>query len=90
MKAAVITKNHAVEIGKLLIQAKEQVGHGNFGKWIEDNFNLSQRVANNLMKCSERFGVNSPTSANLNQSQMIEMLALPEGEEEKFIAEKAG
>ena len=80
---------HAVEIGKLLIQAKEQVSHGDWANWLEDNFNLSQRVANNLMKCAKRFGLNSSMSANLNQSQMIEMLALPEGEEEKFIAEKA-
>lgn len=39
------------------------------------------------MDIAERFG-NSHLNANLNQTQMIAMLALPEGEEEKFIAEK--
>ena len=80
---------HAVEIGNLLIQAKEQVGHGNFGKWLEDNFNLKYRSAKNFMDIAERFGSNLQMSADFNQSQLIEMLALPEGEEDKFIAEKA-
>lgn len=40
------------------------------------------------LQIAERFG-NSQTSANLNQSQMVEMLALPAGEEEKFIEQKA-
>ena len=80
--------NSAIIIGQELIECKKEVGHGNWANWLKENFNLSQRVANNFMACAERFG-NSPTSANLNQSQMIELLALPEGEEEKFIAEKA-
>ena len=80
---------HAIEIGKLLIQAKEQVGHGNFGKWIEDNFQLSHKMAVNFMRVAERFGANLNLSSNLNQTQLITMLALPEGEEEKFIAEQA-
>ena len=69
-------------------QAKAMLPHGEFGNWLDSNFGLSQRTANNFMACAERFG-NSPTSANLNQSQMIEMLALPAGETEKFIEEKA-
>ena len=47
---------HAIEIGKCLIQAKAQVGHGNFGKWVEDNFNLSERTARRFMQVAERFG----------------------------------
>ena len=40
------------------------------------------------MQIAERFG-KSTTSWILNYSQMAEMLALPEGDEEKFIEEKA-
>lgn len=80
--------NSAIIIGQELIECKKEVGHGNWADWLKDNFNLSQRVANNFMACAERFG-NSPTSANLKQSQMIEMLSLPAGEEENFIADKA-
>jgi len=79
---------HAVEIGSLLIEAKEQVEHGEFGKWLDENFQLKWRMANNFMQIAERFG-NSHLNANLNQTQLITLLALPEGEEEKFIAEKA-
>ena len=46
------------------------------------------------MPISERFGNSSNNqllqlTAKLNLTQMVEMLALPAGEEEKFIAEKA-
>ena len=82
------TAQNIIEVGKRLNQAKAMLPHGEFKNWLEENFKLSQRTANNFMAVAERFG-NSPTSANLNQSQMVEMLALPEGEEEKFISEKA-
>ena len=63
------------------------------------NFQPSQMFANrygnrNLgsdlnQKQAERFGSNSETFRNLGYSQMIQLLKLPAGEEEKFIAEKA-
>ncbi len=71
----------------MLIQAKAQVEHGEFGKWIEENFNLTMRSAQNFMRVAERFG-NSNTSWKFNSSQMWEMLALPAEETEKFIAEQ--
>lgn len=81
---------HAVEIGKLLIEAKEQVDHGEWYKWLEENFNLSEKMANNFMRVAERFGNrNLSSDLKLNQSQLIAMLSLPAGEEENFIAEKA-
>ena len=78
---------HAVEIGNLLIEAKEQVEHGGWAKWLEDNFQLKERMARNFMQVAERFGKRH-LNADLNQTQLITLLALPEGEEEKFIAEK--
>ena len=45
-------------------------------------------MASNFMRVAEKFG-NYKSTYNLNQSQMIEMLALPDGETEKFIEEKA-
>jgi len=41
---------HAVEAGELLLKAKEAVGHGNFNKWIEGNFEGSQRQATRYMR----------------------------------------
>ena len=79
---------HAIEIGKCLIQAKAQVPRGEFGKWLEDNFNLKKSMAYNFMKIAERFS-NFHLNGNFNQTQLVEMLVLPAGEEEKFIAEMA-
>lgn len=79
---------NTIEIGKRLIAAKELVGHGEWQNWLESNFNLKIRSAQNFMAVAERFG-NTQTFAYLNYSTMLTLLALPEGEEEKFIAEQA-
>ena len=49
---------------------------------------MKARMARNFMQIAERFG-KVQIFADLGYSQLIQMLALPEGEEEKFIAEKA-
>ena len=43
-------KKEAYEIGRLLTEAKKLVVHGNFQKFIRDNFTFSYKTANNLMK----------------------------------------
>jgi Holliday junction resolvase RusA-like endonuclease len=80
-------RQNTIEIGKRLIAAKELVGHGNFGKWLEDNFNLSQSTAQRFIKCAENFE-NTAAPRCLKPSQMFEMLVLTPEEVEKFIAEK--
>ena len=74
---------NVIEIGKRLIFAKELVPHGEWLSWLDDNFGLKYRMAANFMAVAERFG-NVHSNAHLNQTQMIQMLVLPEGEEEKF------
>lgn len=78
---------NTIEIGKRLIAAKELVGHGEWAKWLEENFNLTQQTARNFMRCAERFG-NSKSILNLNSTQMIQLLSLPAEETEKFIDAK--
>lgn len=78
-----------IEVGKRLIQAKEMVEHGEWANWLESNFALSQDTATNFMNVAKRFGANSETSRNFKFSQLVSLLKLPPGEEEKFIAEKA-
>ena len=78
---------NVIEIGKRLIFAKELVPHGEWLSWLDDNFGLKYRMAANFMAVAERFG-NVHSNAHLNQTQMIQMLVLPEGEEEKFIEEQ--
>ena len=82
------TAQNIIEVGKRLIQAKELVAHGEWQNWLQNNFNLKYTAATRFMQIAERFS-NLPTSEHLNTSQMFEMLALPAGDEEKFIAEKA-
>jgi hypothetical protein len=44
---------HAVEAGELLLKAKEAVGHGNFIKWIEENFEGTPRHATRYMRLAK-------------------------------------
>lgn len=83
-----------IEVGKRLIQAKELIPHGQWGGWLETNFNLKVRMAQNFMAIANRFdnssnSQNTQTFAYLGSSQLIAMLALPEGDEQQFIDQMA-
>lgn len=79
-----------IEIGKRLIAAKEILPHGNWQNWLEENFSLTVRTAQYYMAVADRFG-NSKTNTYsfLPLSNLKQLLALPTGDEEKFIAEMA-
>lgn len=81
------TTQNFIEIGKRLIQANSIVQHGNWGDWLEKNFQLSQSSAYNFMACAKRFANFQPVG-NLNFTQMIALLPLPEDDTEKFIKKK--
>jgi len=42
----------AIEAGVALIDAKRQVGHGNWLKWLKENCELSERTAELYMECA--------------------------------------
>ena len=42
----------AIEAGVALIDAKRQVGHGNWLRWLRDNCELSERTAEVYMECA--------------------------------------
>jgi len=71
---------NTIEIGKRLIAAKKLVEHGDWSKWLDENFNLSHNAANKFMKIAERFGKTKLIS-DLNSTQMIAILSLPKGGE---------
>lgn len=75
-------------IGQELIECKKEVGHGEWQNWLESNFRLSQQTARKFMQIVERFGKTLDVE-RFQVSQMTEMLSLPAGDEENFIAEKA-
>ena len=80
--------NNTIEIGKRLVIAKSLLKHGEWINWLQDNFHLSYRSAKNFMDCAERFP-NVKSIADLNSTQMIQLLSLPDAKEtEKFIEQK--
>ncbi len=76
----------ALEIGKRLIEAKEILPHGEWGRWLSEKVDFSQRTANDLMRVYKEFS-NSHTCANLTFSQMRGLLALPPEDREEFVQE---
>ena len=78
---------NVIEIGTRLNLAKEKVPHGEWQRWLKDNFGFTDRTARNFMSVAERFG-KTEIDFRFGSTQMIQMLALPVGEETKFIEEQ--
>ena len=87
----------SVEVGRLLVEAKNSVQHGEWGDWLEENFQYSSTEANNLMRLYEAYGTREQIGlfeedrtaifGRLNKSQAIALLGLPEPERAAFVAE---
>jgi hypothetical protein len=76
-----------IEIGKRLIEAKEQVNHGEWGTWLKDRVEFSQWTANKFMKCTTEFS-NCGLNNNLGQTKIFALLDLPIDERDLFISEQ--
>lgn len=84
-QAAQMAYMSMVEIGRRLTEAKELVPHGEWGQYLKNEVQFSQRTANNFMQIFERSGgANSQTFANLGYSQIVRLLALPEEDVEEL------
>ena len=84
----------AIEIGRLLFEAKAMVEPGGWSKYIEEELPFSHSWANNYMKLYKEYGSDqtslfddSQTFMNLRPTQALELLALPAGEREAFVQE---
>ena len=87
----------SVEVGRLLVEAKNSVQHGEWGDWLEENFQYSSTEANNLMRLYEAYGTREQIGlfeedrtaifGRLNKSQAIALLGIPEPERAAFVAE---
>lgn len=49
---------HYRQAGDMLIEAKDQVAHGAFGKWLAKNFDLSQETARRYMRWARLYNEN--------------------------------
>ena len=86
-----------LEIGRRLAVAKGLVKHGEFGTWIDENFEFSHSSANTFMKLYDEYGADqltlfgavteSQTFANLPYSKALALLAVPREEREEFARE---
>lgn len=90
--ARVVLEN-GIGIGRRLQEAKEQVGHGRFGQWCEENLNYSQDTAQKFMRLAKEYGdensllANTAISRNFSISNALSLLKLPEEDREKFAEE---
>lgn len=83
----------AVQIGARLQEAKEKVGHGDFGTWCKENLNYSQSTAERFMKLATEYGgedgllSKSATLQIFSITKALSLLKMPEEERETFIEE---
>lgn len=62
------TAHNLVESGRLLIRAKQLLGHGKFRNWLNDNFSMSSKTANRFMSVAHmvnRFQLNDAAVSQL-------------------------
>lgn len=96
-QVAKIAIHGCIEIGRRLTEAKQIVGHGGWGKYLETHVNYSQQWATDLMNLYKEYGdrqeslfesfANSQTFGNLDVTKHILLLAVPAEERAQFAAE---
>ena len=76
-----------LEIGRRLIEAKEQIPYGEWQRWLAEKVEFSERTAQRFMKIAEGYK-DADTVAVLGTRKALALLAFEEVEREEFIAEK--
>lgn len=71
-------------IGRCLIEAKEMLSHGEWRSWLEERVEFSERSAQRFMRLAREWS-NPTTLSDLGASKALMLLALPEGERERFV-----
>jgi DNA repair exonuclease SbcCD ATPase subunit len=78
------TATGIIEIGKRLIEAKSQLEHGQWSKWLEEKVDFTDRTAQRFMKVANEF----PTSmSGLGSGKLFKLLDVPLNQREEFILE---
>jgi hypothetical protein len=78
------TAQNIIEIGKRLIEVKEQLPHGEWGKWLEEKVEFTDRTAQKFMKVASEIS-NTNTYSHLTQSKVFALLDLPQEQRQDFI-----
>lgn len=93
-----VVLGYSIEIGRRLVEAKDMVSHGDWGRYLKEELGFSQSTANNHMRLFQNYGadqmtltgaaVKNQTFADLDYSKALALLALPSEEErEDFVRE---
>lgn len=80
------TAANIIEIGKRLISAKEQLEHGEWGAWLENNFEFSQEHARRFMKVAAELS-NSTAMLNMAPTKVFALLDVPAADRETFLSQ---
>lgn len=82
----------AIDIGRLLFEAKAMVPAGQWSKYVAEELPFSHSWANNYMRLYKELGkdqlslfADSQALGNLRPTQALELLALPAEEREEFV-----
>lgn len=78
------TAENIIEIGKTLIEVKENLPYGKFEKWLETDINYSKRTAYNFIKVAKEFPDVQPV-AQLGIRKLLALTGLETDDREKVI-----
>lgn len=89
------TAQNIIEIGKRLIEAKQQLPHGEWQSWLQDKVEFTVKTAQRFMKVAREFSKTTPVSflgssnpapmQDLPYSKLLAILQVPEDEREEFL-----
>lgn len=76
-----------IEVGFDLIKVKEGIGHGRFQKWINAEFGMTYKTANNHMNVASRFGKPEIISclSGVPPTALIHLTSAPEQVQEEIL-----
>lgn len=77
-----------VEIGKRLLEAKQCLPHGQWGDWLREEVEFSERTAQNFMRIAKEYR-NPQLLADIGNSasKAIMLLSMPAEDREEFVGE---
>lgn len=77
---------NAIQLGRVLTEAKKLVPHGEWLDWIDANTGLSAKMAQDVMRTYRRFN-GKQSLLTVDKSKLFKLLSLPEGKEDEFLEE---
>lgn len=80
------TAQNIIEIGKRLIEAKQNLEHGEYLKWLENSVDFGVRTAQNFIKVATTFSNTQPVS-HLGTRKLLALAGLDEEDRQEVMQE---